>query len=138
MQALAEVVADLELNRYPDTSGRTLRQVLAERHDCDPERVVLGNGSDEIISILLTALSGRSEPVAALAPSGIRLAGPAGRRLARPTRRLAADPLRSQVARGGPCPGIPELHPPTPPSERKPLISSAVWLIFQKTAVSWS
>lgn len=63
MQALAEVVAGLELNRYPDTSGRTLRGVLAERHDCDPARVVLGNGSDEIISILLTALSGPSDPV---------------------------------------------------------------------------
>jgi histidinol-phosphate aminotransferase len=63
MQALADVVHGLELNRYPDTSGRTLRRVLAQRHDCDPERVVLGNGSDEIISILLTALSGQPDPV---------------------------------------------------------------------------
>src|SRR5690606_8784956 len=45
-------------NRYPDTSGRTLRRVLAERHNCSPDRIVLGNGSDEIISLLLTALSG--------------------------------------------------------------------------------
>lgn len=56
--ALAEVVGALELNRYPDTSGRTLRRVLAERHGCDPDRVVLGNGSDEIIAMLITALSG--------------------------------------------------------------------------------
>ena len=57
-EALAAVVRELELNRYPDTSGRTLRRVLGERHGCDPDRVVLGNGSDEIISMLLTALSG--------------------------------------------------------------------------------
>ena len=59
--ALAEVVRGLELNRYPDTSGRTLRRVLAECHGCDPERVVLGNGSDEVINLLLTALSGGPE-----------------------------------------------------------------------------
>jgi histidinol-phosphate aminotransferase len=57
-QALAEVVRELELNRYPDTSGRSLRRALADRHGCDPDRIVLGNGSDEIISGLLTALSG--------------------------------------------------------------------------------
>jgi histidinol-phosphate aminotransferase len=57
-RAFAQVVAALELNRYPDTSGRTLRRVLAERHDCDPDQIVLGNGSDEIISLLLTTLSG--------------------------------------------------------------------------------
>jgi histidinol-phosphate aminotransferase len=56
--ALAQVVRALELNRYPDTSGRTLRRVLAEQHACDPDRIVLGNGSDEIIAMLLTALSG--------------------------------------------------------------------------------
>jgi histidinol-phosphate aminotransferase len=32
--------------------------VLGQRYDCDPDRIVLGNGSDEIIAILLTALSG--------------------------------------------------------------------------------
>lgn len=58
MDALAETVRGLELGRYPDTSGRRLRAILAERHGCDPDRIVLGNGSDEIISIVLTALSG--------------------------------------------------------------------------------
>src|SRR5690606_35489689 len=56
--AFAQVVRELELNRYPDTSGRTLRRVLAEHHRCDPDRIVLGNDSDEIIAMLLTALSG--------------------------------------------------------------------------------
>lgn len=57
MAALAEVVRGLELGRYPDTSGRRLRAVLGRRHGCDPERVVLGNGSDEIIGLLLQSLS---------------------------------------------------------------------------------
>lgn len=57
-EALAEVVrGELEFNRYPDTSGRTLRHVLAQRHGCEPRQIVIGNGSDEVISMLLTALS---------------------------------------------------------------------------------
>lgn len=58
MDALAEVVRGIELCRYPDTSGRELRAILGERHGCDPDRIVLGNGSDEVIALLLTALSG--------------------------------------------------------------------------------
>jgi histidinol-phosphate aminotransferase len=69
MDALAQEVRKLELGRYPDTSGRRLRALLAERHGCDPGRIVLGNGSDEIISIVLTALSGGpSGPGAVVVP----------------------------------------------------------------------
>ncbi len=57
-EAMAQTLRGIEFNRYPDTSGRSLRAVLAERYGCDPGQVVLGNGSDEIISVLLTALSG--------------------------------------------------------------------------------
>ncbi len=57
MAALGKVIEGVELGRYPDTSGRRLRAVLARRHGCDPDRVVLGNGSDEIIALLLQALT---------------------------------------------------------------------------------
>lgn len=63
MTALGEVVAQVELGRYPDSSGRELREVLAGKHGCAVDRVVLGNGSDEIISLLLTALGGAERPV---------------------------------------------------------------------------
>jgi histidinol-phosphate aminotransferase len=68
MNALAEVVRGLELGRYPDTSGRRLRTLLAERLACSPDRILLGNGSDEIISIVLTALSGGETPGAVVVP----------------------------------------------------------------------
>ncbi len=58
MEAIAQTVRETELGRYPDTSGRALRAALGERYGCDPRRVVLGNGSDEIISTLLLTLSG--------------------------------------------------------------------------------
>lgn len=63
MAALGDVVRTIELGRYPDTSGRELREVLAARHGCDLGRIVLGNGSDEVISLLLTALGGAAQPV---------------------------------------------------------------------------
>ncbi len=63
MAELARRVEKVELGRYPDSSGRSLRELLATRHGCDPDQLILGNGSDEIISLLITALAGRpSEP----------------------------------------------------------------------------
>jgi histidinol-phosphate aminotransferase len=40
------------LNRYPDGGGHYLRQALAERWKVAPDQIILGNGSDEIITFL--------------------------------------------------------------------------------------
>ena len=70
MAELGRRLQAVELGRYPDSSGRGLRELLAERHGCHPDAVVLGNGSDEVISLLLTALAGRtSEPSFMVIPS---------------------------------------------------------------------
>src|SRR5256712_8752951 len=44
------------LNRYPDGSGYYLRQALAKRHGVSPEHLVLGNGSNELIELIVHAL----------------------------------------------------------------------------------
>jgi histidinol-phosphate aminotransferase len=41
------------LNRYPDGSGYYLRQALAKKHDVTGDQVVLGNGSNELIELLV-------------------------------------------------------------------------------------
>lgn len=70
MAAVGKRVAELELGRYPDTSGRRLRALLAARHGVEADAIVLGNGSDEVISFLLTALGGRpSEPSFMVVPA---------------------------------------------------------------------
>jgi histidinol-phosphate aminotransferase len=40
------------LHRYPDGGGHYLRRALAERMKVSPDQVILGNGSDEIITLL--------------------------------------------------------------------------------------
>lgn len=69
MEAASKHLAQIELGRYPDTSGRRLRALLGRRHGCDPERVVLGNGSDEIIFLLLMALSSPDRPGVVVTPA---------------------------------------------------------------------
>ena len=55
---LAEVLARVEVNRYPAPSPQKLREALARRMGV-PEgmQLLLGNGSDELIQIVITALA---------------------------------------------------------------------------------
>src|SRR5881409_1851874 len=41
------------LNRYPDGSGFYLRQALAKKHGVGSEQIILGNGSNELIELLV-------------------------------------------------------------------------------------
>ncbi len=47
-----------ELHRYPDGGATELRKALALRHGIDPDRIVCGNGSDELIQLLVKAYAG--------------------------------------------------------------------------------
>lgn len=47
-----------ELNRYPDFSNDQLRQAIAVQHHINPDQIVIGNGSDELISLLIHAYGG--------------------------------------------------------------------------------
>ena len=51
--AIADAAADL--TRYPDGNGFALRAALALRHGVAPERIVLGNGSNDILELVSQA-----------------------------------------------------------------------------------
>ena len=51
----AIVTALAVLNRYPDGSAFYLRQALAKKHGVSQEQVILGNGSNELIELLVRA-----------------------------------------------------------------------------------
>ncbi len=54
------------INRYPDPSAKKLKQAIARYWKMDPERMLLGNGSDELIQAVVLAFGG---PVLAPTPS---------------------------------------------------------------------
>lgn len=52
-----------EMHRYPSTDHRALRAAIAAAHGLDPERIVCGVGSDEIIHLLCQAYAGPGDEV---------------------------------------------------------------------------
>ena len=65
MTTFQEELAQVALNRYPDVSGRPLREVLGRRWGVAPDEILLGNGSEEIISILTIAFGSHAGGVPA-------------------------------------------------------------------------
>ena len=55
--------AGAELHRYPDGAAATLRAGLAEMYGLDADRLICGNGSDEIISHLIHSYAGPGDEV---------------------------------------------------------------------------
>ncbi len=45
------MAAAAELSRYPDASGYRLKQALAQYHDIEPNRITLGNGSNDVLEL---------------------------------------------------------------------------------------
>ncbi|HKQ27739.1 MAG TPA: histidinol-phosphate transaminase [Burkholderiales bacterium] len=55
---LAEVLSRIELNRYPEPTGRELRALIARKMDVPAgTELLLGNGSDDLIQIITLALA---------------------------------------------------------------------------------
>ena len=58
----------LNLNRYPDPSALLLRQSFAKRYGVSCDSVVAGNGSDELISVIMTSLLDKGDTLAVAYP----------------------------------------------------------------------
>ena len=69
-RALAQVLASSDLlRRYPDPQSFELRRVAAAIVGCDEKQVIAGNGSDELLRILLDTFVEEGEKVAFFTPS---------------------------------------------------------------------
>ncbi|AUX43754.1 histidinol-phosphate aminotransferase [Sorangium cellulosum] len=55
--ALARAAAPENWGRYPDARLVELREAIAARSDAEPDEILVGVGSDEVIAMVLTALS---------------------------------------------------------------------------------
>lgn len=63
---ISEAVRKAQINRYPDPSAKDLKQAIAAMWGMDPERMIIGNGSDELIQAIILAFGG---PVLTPSPS---------------------------------------------------------------------
>jgi histidinol-phosphate aminotransferase len=63
---VAKAVRKAMINRYPDPSAAALKKAIAAVWKMDPDRMILGNGSDELIQAIVMAFGG---PVLTPTPS---------------------------------------------------------------------
>jgi histidinol-phosphate aminotransferase len=55
--------AAAELHRYPDGTATALRAAIGQAHGLEPERIVCGAGSDELLTLLVRGYAGPGEEV---------------------------------------------------------------------------
>ena len=70
-EAIAHALADQRLRRYPDPMGQALREVAAKLHGVTPEMILVGNGSDDLLTIITRAFAGPGDIILSPTPSYI-------------------------------------------------------------------
>jgi histidinol-phosphate aminotransferase len=84
-----------DLHRYPDGGARALREAIARAEDLDPDRIVCGAGSDELIALLVRGYAGPGDEVLHSAHGFLMYAlsakGAGAEPIAAPERELTAD-----------------------------------------------
>ena len=67
-EKMAEAMGNLAFNRYPDPFCKDLCEAFASYYEISPDLVTAGNGSDELISILMTAFLMKGEKILTIEP----------------------------------------------------------------------
>lgn len=52
-----------EAHRYPDGNGKAIREAIGARFGLDPARIVVGNGSDELLALIILAYGGEGTDI---------------------------------------------------------------------------
>lgn len=92
-----------DLHRYPSTDHASLRAAIAEVHGLDPDRIVCGTGSDEILLLLAQAYAGpggeviHTEHGFLMYPIAARAVGATPVKVADRDRRVDVDAILSAV-----------------------------------------
>lgn len=68
LEEMAQVLTALPLNRYPDPYATELCELFAAFYQLRPQCVTAGNGSDELISVLVNAFLQKGDRVVVTAP----------------------------------------------------------------------
>ncbi|MEY4408522.1 MAG: hypothetical protein RL345_2988, partial [Chloroflexota bacterium] len=67
--AAVAAAATHDLRRYPDPVCTDLRVKLSARYGIDSQQIICGNGSDELLTMLIRAIAGEGDRIAFTDPS---------------------------------------------------------------------
>ncbi|PCJ59391.1 MAG: histidinol-phosphate transaminase [Rhodospirillaceae bacterium] len=59
----AYLAAATDLHRYPDGRACALREAIGQLHSLNPDRIVCGNGSDDLLALLARAYAGPEDEI---------------------------------------------------------------------------
>lgn len=62
-------IDDFKVNLYPDSDSKKLREKMASYYGCKAENIMVGNGSSEIINMVINAYCDKGEKVMSFVPS---------------------------------------------------------------------
>lgn len=65
---ITKEIAKIDFNRYPDAKFTSLIFAYCERYNVNKENVTAGNGSDELITVILNGLTQKGEKILTLEP----------------------------------------------------------------------
>ena len=68
LDIFAKEMKNLNINRYPDPSSTIIREAFAKKFNLDHENIVAGNGSDELISVIMTSLLDKGDTLCVAYP----------------------------------------------------------------------
>ncbi|MCE5229576.1 histidinol-phosphate transaminase [bacterium] len=68
LEAIRREAADT-VRIYPDPTSTALREKLAQRNGVEPDQILVGNGSDEILRLIAHAFLGPDRPLAMVLPT---------------------------------------------------------------------
>ena len=62
-------MADFKPNLYPDSDSKLLREKMAAYYGCKAENIMAGNGSSELINVVINAYCDKGDRVVSFVPS---------------------------------------------------------------------
>lgn len=65
---ITTLIKNIELNRYPDTEGLRVREGYAKYANLKAENIIMGNGSDEMLSLAIGSTIGAGKKILVLDP----------------------------------------------------------------------
>ncbi|MBF0273840.1 MAG: histidinol-phosphate transaminase [Nitrospinae bacterium] len=62
-ESVAKKIKDFEFNHYPDADCSNIRELIAKQIGFEKENILLGNGSDELIGMIIQAFCGDDDKI---------------------------------------------------------------------------